>query len=81
MIYIRLQRSSKDLIESCPRCLWLQVSFPSYHLAKDFATSLKHQRQLFSVSDLIVSLDAEEKARAKDTRGKEIVGLSSANVV
>jgi hypothetical protein len=36
---------------------------------------------LFSVTDLIGSLDVEEKARVKDTRGKEIVGASSANFV
>jgi hypothetical protein len=48
---------------------------------RDFATSLKHKRKLFSVTDLIGSLDVEEKARAKDTRGKEIVGASSANFV
>ena len=33
---------------------------------RNFATSLKHKRQEFSVSDLIGSLDVEEKARAKD---------------
>jgi hypothetical protein len=32
---------------------------------KNFATSLKHKRQEFSVIDLIGSLDVEEKARAK----------------
>ena len=48
---------------------------------RDFATSLKHKRQLFSVADLIGSLDVEEKARAKDTRGKGIIGSSSASFV
>jgi hypothetical protein len=47
----------------------------------DFATSLKHKRKEFSIADLIGSLDVEEKARAKDTRGKGVVGTSSANVV
>jgi hypothetical protein len=47
----------------------------------DFATSLKHKRKEFSITDLIGSLDVEEKARAKDTRGKGVVGTSSANVV
>jgi hypothetical protein len=47
----------------------------------DFATSLKHKRKAFSIIDLIGSLDVEEKARAKDTRGKGVVGTSSANVV
>lgn len=48
---------------------------------KDFATSLKYKRQEFSVASLIVTLDVEEKARAKDTRVKGIVGSSSANLV
>jgi hypothetical protein len=48
----------------------------------DFATSLKHKRQEFSIADLIGSLDVEEKARAKDVHGKKIgVGSSSAHVV
>nr|ABB47331.1 retrotransposon protein, putative, Ty1-copia subclass [Oryza sativa Japonica Group] len=47
----------------------------------DFATSLKHKRQEFSVTDLIGSLGIEEKARAKDNRGKKIEGGSSANLV
>nr|ABB46939.2 retrotransposon protein, putative, Ty1-copia subclass, expressed [Oryza sativa Japonica Group] len=48
----------------------------------DFATSLKHKRQEFSVTDLIGSLGVEEKARAKDNRGKKKNdGGSSANLV
>jgi hypothetical protein len=47
----------------------------------DFATSLKHKRKEFSIADLIGSLDVEEKTRAKDTRGKGVVGTSSVNVV
>ncbi|XP_066167044.1 uncharacterized protein [Oryza sativa Japonica Group] len=47
----------------------------------DFATSLKHKRQEFSVTDLIGSLSVEEKARAQDNRGKKIEGGSSANLV
>jgi hypothetical protein len=47
----------------------------------DFATSLKHKRKEFSIADLIGSLDVEEKARAKDTHKKGVVGTSSANVV
>nr|CAD41546.2 OSJNBb0091E11.16 [Oryza sativa Japonica Group] len=47
----------------------------------DFATSLKHKRQEFSVIDLIGSLGVEEKARAKENRGKNIEGGSSANLV
>jgi hypothetical protein len=48
---------------------------------RDFATSLKHKRQLFNIAGLIGPLDVEDKARAKDTRGKEIVGASSKNFV
>jgi hypothetical protein len=46
----------------------------------DFVTTLKHKRQEFSVAELISSLDVEERARAKDTRGKE-VDTSNANMV
>jgi len=48
-----------------------------------FATSLKHRRQEFSVTDLIATLGVEENARAKDTRGKKVhdEGGSSANLV
>src|SRR6266498_1641314 len=48
---------------------------------RDFATSLKHKRQEFSIAGLIGTLDVEEKARAKDTRGKGVIGSSSANLV
>src|SRR6266508_3412526 len=51
------------------------------HSWKNFATSLKHKRQEFSVADLIGSLDVEEKARAKDTHVKGHEGNSSANLV
>jgi predicted GNAT family N-acyltransferase len=47
----------------------------------NFATSLKHKRKEFSIADLIGSLDVEEKARAKDTLKKGVVGTSSATVV
>ena len=48
----------------------------------NFATSLKHKRQEFGITDLIGSLDVEEKARAKDVRGKKAVeAISSAHVV
>jgi hypothetical protein len=46
----------------------------------DFATTLKHKRQEFSVAELIGSLDVEERARAKDTRGNRFK-TSCANVV
>jgi hypothetical protein len=48
---------------------------------EDFATSLKHKRQEFAVVDLISTLNVEEKARAKNSRGKGIAGSSSANLV
>jgi hypothetical protein len=50
-------------------------------MKQDFATSLKHKRKEFTFDDLIATLDVEEKARAKDTRGKVIAGSSSANFV
>jgi hypothetical protein len=50
-------------------------------LWRNFATSLKHKRQQFSVTDLIGSLDVEEKARAKDTCARGTEGGSSANLV
>jgi hypothetical protein len=46
----------------------------------DFATTLKHKRQEFSVAELNGTLDVEERARAKDTRGKGVEN-SSANLV
>jgi hypothetical protein len=46
----------------------------------EFATTLKHKRQAFSVDELIGSLDVEERARAKDSYGK-VVETSSANMV
>jgi hypothetical protein len=48
---------------------------------RNFATSLKHKRHEFSVSDLIGSLHVEEKAREKDTRVRGFDGSSSAHVV
>jgi hypothetical protein len=33
---------------------------------RDFTTALKHKRAHVSISDLIISLDVDEKARAKD---------------
>jgi hypothetical protein len=38
----------------------------------DFATTLKHKRQEFSVTELIGTLDVEERARVKDTLEKEL---------
>jgi hypothetical protein len=46
---------------------------------KDFATFLKHKIQEFNIEELIGTLDAEERARAKDN-GKG-VETSTANVV
>jgi hypothetical protein len=47
---------------------------------RNFATALKHKRQEISVENLIVSLDVEEKAHAKDTTEKE-EGHATANFV
>jgi hypothetical protein len=46
----------------------------------DFATTLKHKRQEFSVAELIGTLDVEDRTRPKYTRGKEIE-TSSVNMV
>jgi hypothetical protein len=48
---------------------------------RNFATSLKHKRQEFSVTDLIGSLHVEEKARAKDKTARGLEGGSTANLV
>jgi hypothetical protein len=45
-------------------------------LWKNFATTFKHKRQEISVENLIVSLDVEEKARAKDATRKERATLA-----
>jgi hypothetical protein len=47
---------------------------------RDFATSLKHKRQEFSMAELIGSLDVEERARAKDNHGKGVES-SAANMM
>jgi D-ribose pyranose/furanose isomerase RbsD len=41
-----------------------------------FARTLKHKRHEISVENLIVSLDVEEKARAKDATRKERATLA-----
>ncbi|WVZ93129.1 hypothetical protein U9M48_039135 [Paspalum notatum var. saurae] len=46
---------------------------------RSFATATKHKRTKISVEEPIASLDVEEKARAKDTKGGE--GHSVANTV
>jgi hypothetical protein len=46
----------------------------------DFATTLKHKKQGFSMAELIGSLDVEKRAREKYTRGKG-VETSNANMV
>jgi hypothetical protein len=48
---------------------------------RDFTTALKHERVHMSISDLIASLDVEEKARAKDRRSKGAEGQTSVNMV
>jgi hypothetical protein len=44
---------------------------------RDFATSLKHKRQQFSMAELIGSLDVEERVRAKDNYGKGVESSSA----
>jgi hypothetical protein len=46
---------------------------------KNFAISLKHKRQEFNVTELIGTLDVEERVRAKDKR--KGVEISFANMV
>ena len=57
------------------RCIISKLS-PSW---RDFATSLKHKRQEFTIDGLIGTFDVEEKVRAMG--GKGVVGASSANLV
>jgi hypothetical protein len=48
----------------------------------EFATSLKHKRREFDVTQLIGTLDVEDKAREKDVKGKKVAeNGSSAHVV
>jgi hypothetical protein len=47
---------------------------------RDFATKLKHKRELLSVAKLIGSLDVEESARAKDIDEK-VIKYSCANMM
>jgi hypothetical protein len=51
------------------------------HLWRDFTTAFKHKMVHMSISDLIASLDVEEKARAKDRQSKGAEGQTSANMV
>ena len=48
---------------------------------RDFAPTLKHKRTNISVSDLIASLDVEEKAREKDGCSKANERHTVANIV
>jgi hypothetical protein len=48
---------------------------------RDFATALKHKRVHMSISDLVASLDIEEKAQLKDGRSKGAKGQTSANMM
>jgi hypothetical protein len=48
---------------------------------RDFTTALKHKRVHMSISNLIISLDVEEKTRAKDRRFKGADSQTSANMV
>ena len=44
---------------------------------KDFSTSLKHKRKEFCLAELMRTFDVEEKARAKDTHGKDVESSSA----
>jgi hypothetical protein len=48
---------------------------------RNFATALKHKRVHMSISNLIASLDVEEKTQIKDERSKGAKGQTSANMV
>jgi hypothetical protein len=52
-----------------------------HSLWRDFTTALKHKKVHMSISDLIISLDVEEKAQAKEGRSKGADGQTSANMV
>lgn len=47
---------------------------------RDFATTLEHKREDISTENLIIALDVEEKARAKDAPGTSAQG-ASANII
>jgi hypothetical protein len=48
----------------------------------NLVTFLKHKRQEFGVAHLVGTLDVEDKARAKDVKGKKVgEGNSNAHVV
>ena len=47
---------------------------------RDFATTLKHKQEDISTENLIIALDVEEKARAKDAPGTSTQG-ASANII
>ncbi|KAK1676978.1 hypothetical protein QYE76_037826 [Lolium multiflorum] len=59
------------------RCIVAKLP-PSW---RNFATSLKHQRNEFSVENIIGSLDVDEKARSKDKQTGGTEGRSAANLV
>jgi hypothetical protein len=46
---------------------------------RDFATSLKHRREDISTDNLIIVVDAEEKARAKDAPSTSAATENGAN--
>jgi hypothetical protein len=48
---------------------------------RDFTTALKHKRVYISISELIVSLDVEKKARVKDEQSKGAEGQTNDNMV
>jgi hypothetical protein len=81
MKYRHWPRNSNNSHVSCLTSSWLiGIITKLSPFWTDFATTLKHKRQEFSVDELIGTLDVEERAIAKDPRGKEIETYS-ANMV
>ena len=70
-----LKNFSKETQQVCGRRYFSKLP-PSWGIlllffeSRDFATSQKHKRHEFTIDGLIGTLDVEEKAREKDTRGK-----------
>ena len=64
----------------CPLRIGLWTDTTTACIVEGFATTLKHKREDIYIEDLIISLDVEEKARAKDIPEK-IAQSASANIV
>nr|AAV44166.1 putative polyprotein [Oryza sativa Japonica Group] len=73
--------SGKDMWDALEAKFGVSDAGSELYVMKQFYDYKMHKRQEFSVPDLIGSLGVEEKARAKDVRGKKVEGGSSANMV